>query len=189
MKMKKLKKLFCILLAATALLSVGTFAYAAGEAQPGQSGIQPGEQLVLPENTDWATLTAEWEREVYHVKYVVIADHKYGCPKDSFVPVDNNDYYYNDPVTVHSRLRTRCTYAIVNGQAVYGSWRFYGWDHNDFLIHNDTTITGRWRFSPGNTPITGDTGRIALWLSALTLSGGAIAYVLIALKKKGNRQI
>ena len=71
--MKTHKKLFSLLLTLCLLFSMAGNAFAANytgnDVVPGLSGIQPGDELTHPENTDWATLTASWGVRVSFVDW------------------------------------------------------------------------------------------------------------------------
>ena len=71
--MKTHKKLFSLLLVLCLLLSLSITALAASytgdDVKPGLSGIQPGDELTHPDNTDWATLTASWGVRVSFVDW------------------------------------------------------------------------------------------------------------------------
>lgn len=88
----------------------------------------------------------------YHVTYVVKPDEKYGTPDDSTVPTDPTAYRYRDNVTVKDNLTTNQKYAIVSGKKIPGKWIFTPWDKADFVITEDTVITGAWSFAPDPAP-------------------------------------
>ena len=71
--MKTLKKLFSLLLVLCLLFSITGNAFAASytgdTVAPGLSGIQPGDELTHPDNTEWATLTAIWGVRVTFVDW------------------------------------------------------------------------------------------------------------------------
>lgn len=101
---------------------------------------------------DWTLTWGTMEKPAtYQVTYVVNPDPKYGAPKDSVTPVDeNNPYEYMAKVTVKEDLATLQPYAVVGGEQVGGVWAFESWDKVDFQITEDTTITGSWHFIPDN---------------------------------------
>lgn len=117
----------------------------------GLTAVVPGEngRFGSVDITYWAV----WERIEYSVTYVVNGDATYGKPADSVTPTDNTGYGYGDAVTVADTLTSTQTYAEVNGKQIPGTWGFSGWNKDDFIITEDTTITGSWMFTP-DPPVT-----------------------------------
>ena len=87
--------------------------------------------------------------EGYKVTYVVNNDRTYGNPEGSSVPIDSKAYAPGDSVDVVEQLTTEVDYAFNDkGEKIVGTWEFSSWDKSDFDIHEDTTITGGWKFTP-----------------------------------------
>ena len=81
------KKMLSLLLALCLMLSLGVCAYAASysgdDVTPGLSGIRPEDELTLPRNTIWATLTANWG------VWVRFIDWDLSLIKEQLVPVSD----------------------------------------------------------------------------------------------------
>ncbi len=105
------------------------------------------DDFVIHEDT---TITGAWKftPEPLKVTYVVNPDSEWGIPEDSVTPKEET-YPYGSDVAVEDNLSTAQDYALdKNGKKVRGAWEFTPWDKDDFVIHEDTTITGAWKFIP-----------------------------------------
>ena len=97
-------------------------------------------------------LYAQWEK-IYSVKYEVTPDSNYGSPTDAIVPVDSQEYYYGDKVTVKTNLVTEWKTSDGTENGITGTWTFTPWDkESGFEIKEDTVIYGAWTFTPNVIP-------------------------------------
>ncbi len=85
--------------------------------------------------------------ETFTVKYSVIEDSSYGLPTDVVIPSDGT-YEYKDLVRIASDLVTSWTTSDGTEHGIKGTWTFISWDREDFIITEDTIITGQWVFTP-----------------------------------------
>lgn len=133
------------------------------------------EQITLVVPTHTVTFTAQYETEKRKVTYVVEPDPKWGIPKDSATPAER-EYHIGTEVTVEDPLRSASTYAYDDQthKEVNGLWRFNGWDTEDFIIYDDTVITGAWEFTPFAPPPTGDNNRLTVYSVCAILCAGLI---------------
>ena len=131
--------------------STQTYAFnAAGEKIPGtwEFGDWDHTDFNITEDT---TIMGSWKFTpgTYKVDYVVNGDPDWGIPDDSVTPEDPTKYDYKDPVVIKAKPTSTQTYAFnAAGEQVPGKWEFGDWDHNDFNITEDTTVTGGWKFIP-----------------------------------------
>lgn len=113
---------------------------------------------------DSKVLYAQWEKvPSYKVTYVVDGDPNYGVPKGGEAPTDPEESYSDGTkVKILPGVTTEWTTSDGTKNGVRGTWKFSGWDKEDFEITEDTEIHGRWIFTPedpkkedgnkGNTP-------------------------------------
>ncbi len=126
----------------------------------------------------------------YKVSYLMNPDETYGLPEGAVAPVDNNEYYAGETVHVAADLTTKCEYAMVDGQKVYGTWRFVSWDAKNFEIEKDTVITGSWVFTPARSPedpVSPDTG-LETMLLAFAALGVTVVMAAIVTKTSKKRK-
>ncbi len=65
------------------------------------------------------------------------------------MPTDDNRYDLGDIVTVSPNLTTVWKTSDGTADGAPGTWNFTPWDkENGFVITEDTTITGAWKFTP-----------------------------------------
>lgn len=127
--MKIQKKLFSLLTILCLLFctSITVFAanYTGDDVKPGLSGIQPGDELTYPDNTDWATLTACWGVRV------IFADWDESELRSEVVPVTDTTPGRSSSPAAPSR----------------SGYTFTGWERHDTasgtaLLNDDGTVTG-----------------------------------------------
>ena len=91
----------------------------------------------------------------FKVEYETTEDPKYGKPNGETLP-DDAIYLPDAKVTVADDLTTTQEYAIdsTSGKPVPGEWSFVSWDKDNFIITEDTTIKGAWKFTPDEYTLT-----------------------------------
>lgn len=190
--MKTHKKFFSLLLVLCLMfgMSATTFAasYSGDDVVPGLSGIQPGDELTHPANTDWATLTAswgvrvtflDWDETELKTKLVPVTDSE---PGSSSAPADP----------------TRDGYT-------FDGWERYDTNEGPAALNDDGTVTGvngpgpivfiakySKNTSPApnpkpndpTTPQTGDNPNLALWAMLLAASVAGMTGIIIYSKKR-----
>ncbi len=130
-----------------------------GEKVPGKWTFTPWDKddFKITENT---TITGSWsftpdtgigggDPETYKVSYEPKPDDIWGIPEDASKPSDAT-YSKDDKVIVADDPVSEQDYAIdpKTGEKVPGKWTFTPWDKDDFVITEDTVITGSWSFTP-----------------------------------------
>ena len=120
--------------------------------------------------------------ESVKTEYKVLSDVRYGCPENVVIPAGET-YQAGDTVKVAKDLSSGQNYAIdsKSGKQVSGSWSFSGWDKKDFIIFEDTVITGSWAFVL-DPPKTGDDNQIVLWMFLCAIS------VCLAIRMRPKKQ-
>ena len=107
----------------------------------------------IPEREGYEFLgwVLDYEEIKYTVEYVIESNEMYGKPSDVSIPIDLNKYSSGEIVHVAEQLNSTQDYAYFKGNSklkISGSWTFEKWDHDDFEISDNTTITGTWKFTP-----------------------------------------
>ena len=107
----------------------------------------------IPEREGYEFLgwVLDYEEIKYTVEYVIESNEMYGKPSDVSIPIDLNKYSSGEIVHVAEQLSSTQDYAYFKGNVklkISGSWTFEKWDHDDFEISDNTTITGTWKFTP-----------------------------------------
>lgn len=127
--MKRYRKLISLFVVLCLLfcMSVNAFAanYAGDDVVPGLSGIQPGDSLTLPNNTNWATLTARWGVRVTFIDWDETE------LKTEVVPV--SDTTSGSTTTPDDPVR--------EGH-VFTGWERYDTTAGTATIENDDNVTG-----------------------------------------------
>lgn len=191
--MKTLKKLFSLLLVLCLLFSITGNAFAASytgnTVVPGLSGIQPGDELTHPDNTEWATLTASWGVRVSFV------DWDEAELKSEVVPVTD----------------TTPGSSSAPADPTRSGYTFTGWERHDTAggtatLNDDGTVTGVngpgpivfiAKYTPNempspkpdnpDVPKTGDNSNVLLWSCLMGCSVLGVAAVLIVNRPKRKK--
>lgn len=123
--MKKFKKIFSLLLVFCLMFSMSVSAFAKNYPGDDLSGIQPQDNLTLPRNTIWATLTASWGVRVRFV------DWDETLLKEELVPVtDTTPGSSSAPPDP-----TRPGY-------IFDGWERYDTNDGPATLNDDGTVTG-----------------------------------------------
>ena len=95
------------------------------------------------------TVYGTWEfiQDKYKVEYEITGDIIYGVPTDVVVP-SVEIFDYEDLVKIKDNLVTSWITSDGTPDGIPGTWEFVIWDRDDFIITEDTTIYGKWVFTP-----------------------------------------
>lgn len=95
------------------------------------------------------TVYGTWEflPNKYKVEYEITGDIIYGVPTDVVVP-SVEIFSYEDLVKIKDNLVTSWITSDGTPDGIPGTWEFVIWDRDDFIITEDTTIYGKWVFTP-----------------------------------------
>lgn len=165
--------LFALCLLLSFSMSVFAASYSGDDVTPGLSGIKPEDDLTLPRNTVWATLTASWGVRV------TFLDWDERQLKTELVPVTDttpgSSSAPDDPF--------RKGYTFVG-------WERYDKNDGPATLNDDGTVSGVNGPGPivfiaiySKIPVTGDNSSMTLWLCLTGISVIGMAAALF-----GNRR-